>query len=199
MTAGVHQAVTAIPARTKAEGTDQWADLLKAKMPAGQVRDAILASPAWPDIAAAMGRLDVQGIDVARNLTDAHRTGAGVDQSVAAVTAAAKIPTPAPAPAATVTPAPAPAAGAAVLARDGLAARMGAAGDTWAAPAPTPAPCSGGPAGPGRGCDPHSPAAAAPARGAGRAPVGSCHERRRRRVPVAGDEDLAPRITQFLR
>ncbi|MEV6575638.1 hypothetical protein [Streptomyces sp. NPDC051577] len=55
MTAAVHQAVVANAARTKAEGTDRWADLLKATMPEGLVRDAILASPAWPDIAAAMG------------------------------------------------------------------------------------------------------------------------------------------------
>ncbi|WP_328965525.1 hypothetical protein [Streptomyces virginiae] len=38
-----------------------------------------------PDIAAAMGRVDAAGIDVARILTDAHRAG-GVDQAVAAVT-----------------------------------------------------------------------------------------------------------------
>ncbi|MFD5880085.1 hypothetical protein ACFWHN_15445, partial [Streptomyces yangpuensis] len=89
MTAGVHQAVTANAARIKAEGTDRWADLLQTTMPEGLVRDAILASPAWPDIAAAMGRLDTAGIDVARILTDAHQAGAGVDQAVAAVTAAA--------------------------------------------------------------------------------------------------------------
>lgn len=53
MTAGVHQAVTANAARIKAEGTDRWADLLRTTMPEGLVRDAILASPAWPDIAAA--------------------------------------------------------------------------------------------------------------------------------------------------
>ncbi|UUY52512.1 hypothetical protein NRK68_35230 (plasmid) [Streptomyces yangpuensis] len=92
MTAGVHQAVTANNARTKAEGNDRWADLLKTSMPSGLVRDAILSSPAWPDIAAAMGRLDAAGIDVA----DAHRAGAGVDQAVAAVTAAAATPTTAP-------------------------------------------------------------------------------------------------------
>ncbi|MGW4509848.1 hypothetical protein ACWENO_34940 [Streptomyces sp. NPDC004436] len=84
MTAGVHQAVTANAARIKAEGTDRWADLLKTTMPSGLVRDAILAFPAWPDSAAAMGRLDAAGIDVARILTDAHRAGAGVDQAGAA-------------------------------------------------------------------------------------------------------------------
>ncbi|MER5728987.1 hypothetical protein ABT084_11755 [Streptomyces sp. NPDC002138] len=55
MTAGVHQAVAANIARTKAEGTDRWAE----------------------------------GIDVARILLDAHAAGAGVDQTVAAVTTAA--------------------------------------------------------------------------------------------------------------
>ncbi|WP_449489149.1 hypothetical protein [Streptomyces lavendulae] len=56
MTAAAHQVVAANIARTMAEGTDRWADLLKKTMPEGLVRDAILASPAWPDIAAAMGR-----------------------------------------------------------------------------------------------------------------------------------------------
>ncbi|MFD3781663.1 hypothetical protein ACFWS1_37645, partial [Streptomyces sp. NPDC058612] len=112
MTVGVHQAVVANVARTKAEGTDLWADLLKSTMPEGLVRDAILASPAWPDIAAAMGRLDARGVDVARILLDAHAAGAGVDQAVAAVIPAAAAQAPAPAlavPAATTAPAPAPA------------------------------------------------------------------------------------------
>ncbi|MGW6878524.1 hypothetical protein [Streptomyces xanthophaeus] len=152
MTAGVHQAVVANAARTKAEGTDRWADLLKATMPEGLVRDAILASPAWPDIAAAMGQLDDKGIDVARILLDAHAAGAGVDQAVAAVTtaAAAKAPAPAPAtPAPTAAPAPAPAApgAAAPPARDELASRMGSSGDPWGAPpagrVPAPAPAPG--------------------------------------------------------
>ncbi|SDC99023.1 hypothetical protein F558DRAFT_03074, partial [Streptomyces sp. AmelKG-A3] len=85
MAAGVHQAVTANNTR-KAEGTDRWADLLRRTMPEGLVRDAILASPSWPDIASAMGRLDHQGADVARILADAHAAGIGVDQAVAAVT-----------------------------------------------------------------------------------------------------------------
>lgn len=113
MTAGVHQAVVANAARTKAEGTDRWVDLLKATTPEGPVRDVILASPAWPDIAADMGRLDARGIDVARILVDAHRAGASVDQAVAAVTtaaaAAAPVPMSAPAPADARVPAPAPA------------------------------------------------------------------------------------------
>nr|WSX47525.1 hypothetical protein OG409_00075 [Streptomyces sp. NBC_00974]WSX54331.1 hypothetical protein OG409_38835 [Streptomyces sp. NBC_00974] len=152
MTAAVHQAVVANAARTKAEGTDQWADLLKATMPEGLVRDAILGSPAWPDIAAAMGQLDAKGIDVARILLDAHAAGAGVDQAVAAVTtaAAAKAPAPAPAtPAPTAAPAPAAPGAATPPVRDGLASRMGSSGDPWGAPAagrvpaPAPAPAPG--------------------------------------------------------
>ncbi|MEV7511785.1 hypothetical protein AB0O57_27910 [Streptomyces sp. NPDC091201] len=88
-TAGGHQAVVAGAARTKAEGTDRWADLLRATLPEGVVRDAILASPAWPEIAAGMGRLDARGIDVARILLDAYRAGVGVGRAVAAVTAGA--------------------------------------------------------------------------------------------------------------
>ncbi|MFF4424733.1 hypothetical protein ACFY04_28835 [Streptomyces sp. NPDC001549] len=118
-------------------------------MPEGLVRDAILSSPAWPDIAAAMGRLDARGIDVSRILVDAHVAGAGVDQAVAVVAAvttaaAAQAPAAAPAPAAATAPArahvPAPAVGRAVPDRDVLAARMGTTGDPWAAPTPAPVP-----------------------------------------------------------
>ncbi|MFF7300593.1 hypothetical protein [Streptomyces sp. NPDC008265] len=148
MTAGVHQAVVANAARTKAEGTDRWADLLKATMPEGVVRDAILASPAWPDIAADMGRLDARGIDVARILIDAHKAGAGVDQAVAAVITAAANKAPAPAPTAPPTSAPAPAA-----------AHVPAPA---AAPTPAPAPA---PAAPGReAVDPWAPPASTDAK-----------------------------------
>ncbi|MFE5680714.1 hypothetical protein ACFQ7B_40515 [Streptomyces erythrochromogenes] len=143
MTAGVHQAVTANAARIKAEGTDRWADLLKTTMPSGLVRDAIPSSPAWPDIAAALGRLDAAGIDVARILTDAQRAGAGVDQAAAANTPAPTPTTaPASAPVAAAASAPAPAAGARVPAED-----------PWAPPTrPIPAaPAPAAPALPGPG------------------------------------------------
>ncbi|MCC0093241.1 hypothetical protein K7B10_00120 [Streptomyces flavotricini] len=87
MTAAVHQAVVANAARTKAEGTDRWADLLKKTMPGGLVRDAILASPAWPDMAAKMALLDQLGVDVAAFLTATHGQGVGVDRAVAALLA----------------------------------------------------------------------------------------------------------------
>lgn len=72
MASGVEQAVARNTARIQAEGTDRWADLLRTTIPEGLVRDAILASPAWPDIAATMGRLHDQGVDVARILNHAH-------------------------------------------------------------------------------------------------------------------------------
>ncbi|WP_406187348.1 hypothetical protein [Streptomyces sp. NBC_01006] len=68
----VFQAVEANRARIQVAGTDRWADLLKATMPGGLVRDAILASPAWPDVAAKTALLDQQGVDVAGFLAAAH-------------------------------------------------------------------------------------------------------------------------------
>ncbi|KOU47883.1 hypothetical protein ADK56_24760 [Streptomyces sp. MMG1522] len=109
MATAVEQAVARNTARTRAEGTDRWADLLRRTMPEGLVRNAILASPAWPDLAAEMGHLHEQGVDVARILTDAHAAGLGVDQAVAAATARTSPRAQAPAPSPTApTPAPAP-------------------------------------------------------------------------------------------
>ncbi|MFI6006434.1 hypothetical protein ACIA98_39760 [Streptomyces sp. NPDC051366] len=56
-------------------------------MPEGLVRDAILASPAWPDMATKMAFLDRQGVDVAGFLNTAHGQGVGVDRAVAALLA----------------------------------------------------------------------------------------------------------------
>ncbi|MET7416261.1 hypothetical protein [Streptomyces rubiginosohelvolus] len=98
MASAVEQAVARNTTRTRAEGTDRWADLLRRTMPEGLVRNAILASPAWPDLAAEMGRLHEQGVDVARILTDAHAAGLGVDQAVAAATARTSPPSPSPRP-----------------------------------------------------------------------------------------------------
>ncbi|MFJ1789695.1 hypothetical protein ACIOML_35985 [Streptomyces anulatus] len=132
MASGVERAVAKNIARIQAEGTDRWADLLRTTIPEGLVRDAILASPAWPDIAAHMGRLHDQGVDVARILTDAHAAGLGVDQAIAAAVAPAPATTPAPASAA---PAPGPAAAAPVP-----AAPVPGTAPTPTAPAPAPAP-----------------------------------------------------------
>ncbi|MFH9656396.1 hypothetical protein ACH4MT_36700 [Streptomyces anulatus] len=126
MASGVEHAVAKNIARIQAEGTDRWADLLRTTIPEGLVRDAILASPAWPDIAAHMGRLHDQGVDVARILNHAHAAGLGVDQAIAAAIA----PTPA------TTPAPAPAAPA-----PGTAPTSPASAPA-AAPAPAPGPAA---------------------------------------------------------
>ncbi|MGC5530414.1 hypothetical protein [Streptomyces sp. SR-10] len=99
MASGVERAVAKNIFRTKAEGTDRWADPLRKTIPEGLVRNAILASPAWPDIAAHMGRLHDQGVDVARILTDAHTAGLGVDQAIAAAVAVVPAPATTPAPA----------------------------------------------------------------------------------------------------
>ncbi|OKJ18876.1 hypothetical protein AMK23_35245 [Streptomyces sp. CB02130] len=112
MASAVEQAVARNTARIQTEGTDRWADLLRRTMPEGLVRDAILSSPAWPDLASKMGSLHDQGVDVARILTDAHAAGRGVDQAIAAATATAptspQAPPPPPSPTAP-TPPPAPA------------------------------------------------------------------------------------------
>ncbi|MFC4516438.1 MULTISPECIES: hypothetical protein [Streptomyces] len=84
----VRDAVTANAQKIAREGNEQWAKLLRETMPAGPVREAILSSPAWPDIAATMGRLQERGVDVRQILAAAHAEGVGVDQAVARVTAA---------------------------------------------------------------------------------------------------------------
>ncbi|MEU0103692.1 hypothetical protein [Streptomyces sp. NPDC006267] len=145
MASGVERAVARNTARIQAEGTDRWAELLRTTIPEGLVRDAIIASPAWPDIAATMGRLHDRCVDVARILTDAHAAGLGVDQAIAAATTAAIspaacAPTPAaPAPAAGPTPAATPPAPAATSPAPAAAAPAPATAPTSAAPA-APAP-----------------------------------------------------------
>ncbi|MCA1275389.1 hypothetical protein LCE32_36090, partial [Streptomyces sp. 7G] len=126
MASAVEQAVARNTTRTRAEGTDRWADLLRATMPEGLVRNAILASRAWPDLAAEMGHLHDQGVDVARILTDAHAARQRQDQAVAAASARASARAQAPSPTA---PTPAPAA----------AVRTAPATATATAPAPAPA------------------------------------------------------------
>ncbi|MGA5823814.1 hypothetical protein ACPC54_38915 [Kitasatospora sp. NPDC094028] len=78
----VRDSVAADAARTAAEGTEEWARLLRSTMPAGPVREAILSSPAWPGLAAAMKALHERGVDVRRILAAAHAEGVGVDRAV---------------------------------------------------------------------------------------------------------------------
>ncbi|MFG2913133.1 hypothetical protein ACGF0D_09605 [Kitasatospora sp. NPDC048298] len=78
----VRDAVLADSARIAAERTREWAGLLRASMPAGPVRAAILASPMWPEIAATMQELQERGVDVRRLLAAAYAEGVGVDRTV---------------------------------------------------------------------------------------------------------------------
>ncbi|WP_316528096.1 hypothetical protein [Kitasatospora brasiliensis] len=86
----VRDAVAANAVKIAAAGAEEWAGLLRETMPAGPVREAILASPAWPDIAASMKALQERGVDVRTVLLAAHAEGVGVDQAVARVMAKSK-------------------------------------------------------------------------------------------------------------
>lgn len=78
----VRDAVLADSARVVAERTREWAGLLRASMPAGPVREAILASSLWPAIAATMQELHERGVDVRGLLAAAYAEGVGVDRAV---------------------------------------------------------------------------------------------------------------------
>ncbi|THA65387.1 hypothetical protein E6R60_33275 [Streptomyces sp. A0642] len=93
ITVTVRDAVAANAERIAREGTEPWAKMLRETMPAGPVREAILSSPAWPEIAAKMSALDERDVDVRAILTSAHEEGIGVDQAVAKVLSAAEAPT----------------------------------------------------------------------------------------------------------
>ncbi|WP_327286653.1 hypothetical protein [Streptomyces sp. NBC_01205] len=88
----VQDQVTANLARVAKEGTGEWERMLRQTLPAGPVREAILSSPTWPDIAATMAKLDERGIDVRTILASAHDEGLGVDQAIAKVIAASEVP-----------------------------------------------------------------------------------------------------------
>lgn len=90
----VRDAVAANAGRVAREGSEEWASLLREMMPAGPVREAILSSPAWPEIAAQMGQLQRRGVDVRQILVAAHAEGVGVDQAVTRVMAAGATPVP---------------------------------------------------------------------------------------------------------
>lgn len=82
----------AVAAKTvpEPEPAGEWARLLRETMPAGPVREAILASPSWPDIAASMARLQESGVDVRQVLAVAYTEGAGAERTVSGGTPAAQ-------------------------------------------------------------------------------------------------------------
>ncbi|MFI0141527.1 hypothetical protein [Streptomyces luteogriseus] len=88
----VQEQVAANEARVSREHTGEWDRMLRETLPAGPVREAILSSPAWPDMAATMARLDERGVDVRAILASAHDEGLGVDQAVAKVLGAEAVP-----------------------------------------------------------------------------------------------------------
>ncbi|MGN9763089.1 hypothetical protein [Streptomyces sp. SD31] len=88
----VQEQVAANAERVAREGTGEWERMLRETLPAGPVREAILSSPTWPDIAATMARLDERGVDVRQILASAHEEGIGVDQAVAKVLRADAVP-----------------------------------------------------------------------------------------------------------
>ncbi|MDX2692200.1 hypothetical protein [Streptomyces ipomoeae] len=88
----VRDQVAANEARVTREGTGEWERMLRETLPAGPVREAILSSPKWPDIAAEMARLDERGVDVRQVLASAHDAGLGVDQALAKALGAGSAP-----------------------------------------------------------------------------------------------------------
>ncbi|MGW9370430.1 hypothetical protein ACWGVR_10500 [Streptomyces xanthophaeus] len=89
---GVRDQVAANAERSARQGNGDWQRMLRETLPSGPVREAILSSPTWPDIAAAMGRLDERGVDVRQILAAVHDEGLGADQAVAKVLAAGEAP-----------------------------------------------------------------------------------------------------------
>ncbi|MER6201738.1 hypothetical protein ABT234_30760 [Streptomyces sp. NPDC001586] len=89
----VRDSVAANAERVAREGTGEWEKMLRETLPAGPVREAMLSSPTWPDIASLLAGLDEKGVDVRQLLASAHDEGLGVDQALAKVLAAGEAPT----------------------------------------------------------------------------------------------------------
>ncbi|CAM5375796.1 hypothetical protein SFUMM280S_00935 [Streptomyces fumanus] len=93
ITVTVRDQVVANAEKVAREGTEEWAKALRETLPAGPVREAILSSPAWPEMARTMATLNERGVDVRAILGAAHEEGVGVDQAIAKVLSAAEVPT----------------------------------------------------------------------------------------------------------
>jgi hypothetical protein len=89
----VQEQVAANTERVAREGTGEWEKMLRETLSAGPVREAIVSSLTWPDIAATMARLDERGVDVRKILASAHNEGLGVDQAVGRVLEVGSAPT----------------------------------------------------------------------------------------------------------
>ncbi|MGW3253501.1 hypothetical protein ACWDCX_23445 [Streptomyces fungicidicus] len=93
ITVTVRDQVAANAEKVKREGTGEWAKVLRETLPAGPVREAILSSPAWPEMARTMATLGDRGVDGRAILASAHEEGVVVGQAVAKVLRAAEVPT----------------------------------------------------------------------------------------------------------
>ncbi|WP_327332922.1 hypothetical protein [Streptomyces anulatus] len=72
-----------VAAKASEAATEQWVRVVRETLPAGPLREGVLNSPTWPEIAATMARLDEKGVDVRQVLATAYDTVQGVDQAVA--------------------------------------------------------------------------------------------------------------------
>ncbi|MFC9803356.1 MULTISPECIES: hypothetical protein [Streptomyces] len=71
-----------VAAKASEAATDEWVRAVRETLPAGSLREGILNSPTWPEIAATMARLDAKGVNVREVLATAYDTVQGVDQTV---------------------------------------------------------------------------------------------------------------------
>ena len=62
---------------------DEWVRAVRETLPAGPLREAILTSPAWPEMAATMARLEERGVNVREVLAAAHNEVLAVNEAVA--------------------------------------------------------------------------------------------------------------------
>jgi hypothetical protein len=72
-----------VAAKAERAATDQWVRAVRETLPAGPVREAILTSPAWPEMAATMARLEERGVNVREVLAAAHNEVLAVGEAVA--------------------------------------------------------------------------------------------------------------------
>lgn len=72
-----------VAAKAQEAGSDEWVRAVRETLPAGPLREAILTSPAWPEMAATMARLEERGVNVREVLAAAHNEVLAVEQAVA--------------------------------------------------------------------------------------------------------------------
>jgi hypothetical protein len=72
-----------VAAKAQESATEQWVRVVRETLPAGPLREAILTSPAWPEMAATMARLEERGVDVRELLAAAHNQVLDIEQAVA--------------------------------------------------------------------------------------------------------------------